>query len=450
MSLLNQIFAISVARAQVAATGTMEKVASGTSDELGKLVTNFFLQIPLWIAAIVVAILSYGIAIVVRKSIEGKLAQNGIAEEHKEIQIVASRSAFFMVLVVGVTVSLSIVGIDLKPIVAAGAFGLGFALQDIIMNMVSGMFILASRHYTIGDVIKVNGVAGKIEEIQTRATIIKGFDGTRIVVPNAELFKNVVVSKTSNPYRKLSFIMGVDYSADLAQVMELTLAVVKNIPWVLKKPKPKVIFYEWGDYSINFRINVWIDSKGGKMLKVKNAVIMELSKAYNESGLNIPYPIQTIQLDKADQEEISKEEIDKRIATIKNSLKTSGRPAPVAAVVPPVTPTMVPPVTPTVVTSSSPQTGLPTAIETTPNSPGQSWLQEALARQVAAPAAEPANPPSSTEQPVSQPAAETVVTPVLPAAETPAASAPQPSPIATNPPVVTPSAAPPQPAPPLS
>lgn len=322
--IINYILGIPLAYAQV--SSQVDKVGENTSNELTKLITNIFAQIPLWIIAFLVGILSYILAVMVKRSIENKLTKEGIEEEHQEIKIVAGRSSFFGVLVVGITVALSIVGIDLKPIVAAGAFGLGFALQDIIMNLISGMMILASRHYTIGDVISVNGVVGKIEEIQTRATIIKAFDGTKVIVPNAELFQNVVISKTSNPFRKLTFVMGVGYGSDLKEVMDLTLAVVKNIPWVLVKPKPSVIFNEWGDSSINFKINVWIDSKGGKLVKVKNRVILDLTKAYSEAGIDIPYPIQTIQLDKAEEAEISQQEVSERIFNIKKRLSNKSAP----------------------------------------------------------------------------------------------------------------------------
>lgn len=382
MSIINKILGIPTTFAQV--TSSASQVANDTGDEFGKLFGNFLAQIPLWIAAIVVALLSYVLAIIVRKAIEKKLAQEGVDEEHQEVRIVAGRGSFFAVLTIGVTTALSIVGIDLAPIVAAGAFGLGFALQDIIMNSISGMLILASRHYTIGDVIKVGGVVGRIVDIQTRATIIRAFDGTMVIVPNAHLFKNVVISKTSNPYRKLTFIMGVDYSADLKQAMELSLAVVKTVPWVLKKPRPRVIFYEWGDYSINFRINVWIDSKGGKLIKVKNAVMIALSKAYNESGINIPYPIQTIQLDKADEEEFTKEEIDKKIAEIKTKLAPKSKQTDIQILSP-------------TASQATPEKKLPTAIDTTPNSPGQNWLQEALVKQTQPESTTPASP---VQQPV--------------------------------------------------
>lgn len=471
MSILNHIFGIQVAAAQV--SNSVNQVGQETGNEFTKLVANFLAAIPLWIAAIFVAILSYIVAILVKRSIENKMAEKGIEEEHKEIQIVAGRSAYFIVLVIGITISLSIVGIDLKPIVAAGAFGLGFALQDIIMNTISGMLILASRHYTIGDVIAVDGIVGRIMEIQTRATIIKAFDGTKVIVPNANLFKNVVVSKTSNPFRKLSFVMGVGYEADLKQVMDLTLAVVKTIPHVLASPKPSVIFYEWGDYSVNFRINVWIDSKGGKMIKVKNQVMMELNKAYNDSGLDIPYPIQTVYMDKADEAEIKQEEINERIAKIKSQLANrvvkpnapvvaapivaaavpvaapaqientvpapviESAPAPQPAAAPldvaPVQPTVAP--TPEATPAPNPAS-LPSAIETTANSPGQSWLEKALSAQVNQPAAPtapvenaPAVQPTAASTPVqsTQPMETTAPAPVESAPAPAVTSAPTPS-----------------------
>lgn len=440
MPILNHILGIPTALAQVASTAN--KVGEETTNEFAKLVANFFAAIPLWIAAIVVAILSYIVAILVKRSIENKMAEKGIEEEHKEIQIVAGRSAYFVVLVIGITISLSIVGIDLKPIVAAGAFGLGFALQDIIMNTISGMLILASRHYTIGDVISVDGIVGRIMEIQTRATIIKAFDGTKVIVPNANLFKNTVVSKTSNPFRKLSFVMGVGYGCDLKQVMDLTLAVVKNIPHVLASPKPSVVFYEWGDYSINFRVNVWIDSKGGKMLKVKNQVIMDLSKAYDESGLDIPYPIQTIYMDKAEEENLTNDQVQEKINAIKSRLNsqkasrtlpinsplaaTVNMPvaAPVNAQPMPVvqanqSPQVTTPAAPNVsaVNTAQPAPTMPSAIATTANSPGQSWLEKALATEVS----------QVNQSQANQPVSETPTSVANPTQTTPVESAPAPA-----------------------
>lgn len=413
MPLLNQILGIPTAFAQVS-SNAVSNAAQDNTDQLSKLVAGFLAGIPLWIAAIVIAILSYALATMVRRSIENKLTKEGVTEEHREVQIVASRSAFFVVLIIGITTALSIVGIDLKPIVAAGAFGLGFALQDIIMNLISGMMILAAHHYTIGDIISVNGVSGRIEEIQTRATIIKAFDGTKVIVPNADLFSNVVISKTSNPFRKLSFIQGVGYNADLKQVMDLTLAVVKNIPGVLAKPKPTVIFTDWDDTYVLFKINVWIESKGGKMVKVKNRVIMDIYNAYNEAGIDVPYPIQTIHMDKGEADLTPQDQIDQKVSEIKKRIKdrqaAANKPMGVAVLA---TPTMTVPVESTApVTPVAP--ALPTAIETTPNNAGQAWLQQALVQQQTQ-VVTPTAPVETAPSVVATPTPSSVITPPAPA-----------------------------------
>lgn len=420
MSILNYILGIPAAIAQVSSNAAND-VGSQTGNEFGKLLANLLQQIPLWIVAIIVAFGSYLVAIAVRRSIELKLSKEGIEEEHREVQIIAGRSAFFCTLILGITIALSIVGIDLKPIVAAGAFGLGFALQDIIMNLIAGMMILAARHFTIGDVITVSGITGRIIEIQTRATIIKGFDGTKVIVPNAELFSNVVVSKTSNPFRKISFMMGVGYGSDLKQVMALTLAVVNSIPWVLKKPRSSVIFSAWGDSTIDFKINVWIDSKGGKFVKVKNRVIMDLTNAYTEAGVDIPYPIQTIKLDKGDQAQSDQDAISKKMDEIKARykaismskeqaaamysaasaelapggqtwLQNAFKQAPQFNTQEPVMVTEAAAAGSTPISTETPATSnaLPTPTPSvTPSSPlpanaeGQSWLQQAMEKQVA-------------------------------------------------------------------
>jgi small-conductance mechanosensitive channel len=425
VSILNYILQIDTALAQ-SVGDTVNKVGGDTTNEFSKLVGNFLAQIPLWIVAFIVAGLSYFVAILVRRSIENKLSQEGIEEEHREIQIMAGRSSYFIVLTLGITIALSIVGIDLKPIVAAGAFGLGFALQDIIMNLIAGMMILASRHYSIGDVINVSGITGKIEEIQTRATIIKAFDGTKVIVPNAELFKNVVISKTSNPYRKLSFMMGVGYGTNLKDVMELTLSVVKAVPWVLKKPKPSVIFSEWGDSSINFKINVWIDSKGGKFVKTKNQVIMDLTKAYDESGIDIPWPITTLNFDMADHSQENEDRVSKKIKSMRKALKQKtldsnpqqSFPAlqqapltPVAAELAPQTASQVQYQQTTPVLQNQPLLVSPTP---TVNSSAQGWLEQALAQQMSTANPAPAqNLPSQSEQPQQQP--QTVYNQIQPA-----------------------------------
>lgn len=299
MSLINVLMGIPAALAQRVDAG---EIATETESQLTQLVSYVIGQIPLWITAFIVLVFTFVAAKMAKSAVENKMAAEGFEEENKEVAILASRAANSGVLVVGITVALKIAGIDLTAIIAAGAFGVGFALQDIIMNFIAGVMILSSRHYSIGDIIKVNGQMGKIVEIQTRATILKAFDGTKIVVPNAALFKNQVTSFTSNPFRRIELINGVEYGADLKRTMEVVLEAVKNTKGILAEPKPAVVFYEWGDYSINFKVRAWVESRSA-WLKTRNRMLLNINKALEDSGIPIPYPIQTIELKQAEEEE---------------------------------------------------------------------------------------------------------------------------------------------------
>lgn len=294
MNILNFLLQIPVASAQIA--NTANQVGQETQSQFGETFGFILSQIPLWITAIVIVVITFGLARLAKMRVESKMAREGMEEEHKEVQIVAGRVTSIAVIVIGATIALSIVGIDLAPIVAAAAFGVGFASQDLIMNLIAGVMILAAKHYTIGDVIAVNGTIGRIVEIQTRATIIKAFDGTKVIVPNAELLKNKVINKHGYAVRKMTFIMGAGYDDDLEKVVQVTLDTLKTIDGIVPKPAPKVIFYEWADFEILFKIHVWIDSKGGKLLKVKNEAMMKLTQAYNDANFEMPYPIQTTEL----------------------------------------------------------------------------------------------------------------------------------------------------------
>lgn len=311
---LLQLLTIPVAFAQKASAA--EDVATGTQDQITGLVTFIVGQIPLWITAFIVLVASFVLARVVKGAVENKMTQEGFEEEHKEIQIVAGRTANAAVLLIGITVALKIAGLDLTPIIAAGAFGIGFALQDLIMNFLAGVMILSARHYSIGDIIKVNGTMGKIIEIQTRATVLKAFDGTKIIVPNAELFKNQVTSLTSNPFRRIQLINGVAYGSDLKKTYQVVMEAVKNTPGVLAMPRPSMFFYEWGDSSINFKVNSWVDTKGG-WVKIRNQLIMNIGDALDRAGIEIPYPIQTILMGKEDNGEESavKEAMQSKVET---------------------------------------------------------------------------------------------------------------------------------------
>ena len=190
-----------------AATTTTSEITEGTVSQLEGLIELVIYQIPLMIAGGVVIFLSYLVAKIARGIVENKMSEKGIDEEHKELQILGGRMTYSGVLILGGTIGLKIAGIDLTAIIAAVAFGIGFALKDLIMNFLAGVMILVGGQITLGDFINVGGTRGKVVEIQSRVTILKALDGTKVIVPNAELFKKQVTSYTSNHIIYINFML---------------------------------------------------------------------------------------------------------------------------------------------------------------------------------------------------------------------------------------------------
>ena len=280
-----------------AATEGAEEVASETALELTRLMEMIIIKIPLWIAGAIVIILSIIVAKLAKNIVQNKLAEKGIEEEHQEIQILGGRVAYSTVLVLGITVGLKIAGIDLTTIIAAAAFGIGFALKDLIMNFLAGIMILVGRHFTIGDFISVGGTLGKVIEIQSRVTILQATDGTKVIVPNSEMFKKQVTSFTSNPFRRIELVVGVDYRHNLENVLKICMNVVKTTKGVLLEPKPAVLVNNFEESSMSIKIKAWVESKGG-WIKIKSNLAKNLKNKLNEHGIIISVPIRKISYDK--------------------------------------------------------------------------------------------------------------------------------------------------------
>jgi len=291
-NLINFLFNIQTASAQGLTSGA---VTGETKSQLTSLMDFFVVKIPSFIAAFVVFLIFYFLAKAVKGIVENKVGQN--MEEHKEVQILAGRTASTTTIIIGATVALNIAGIDLTAIIAAVGFGVGFALKDIIINFFAGIMILAQKQFTIGDFIHVEGTVGKIVEIQSRATILQALDGTRVVVPNAELFMKQVTSYTSNVFRRVEIPVGVEYDTDLNLAVETCYKALKTTNGILAEPKPIVLVDGFGDSSINLKIRAWVESRGG-WLKIKSDLAISIKREFDKVGIGIPFPINTVVFDK--------------------------------------------------------------------------------------------------------------------------------------------------------
>jgi small-conductance mechanosensitive channel len=200
----------------------------------------------------------------------------------------------YLVLLLGVLILVQSAGIDLTTLnVLAGALGvgIGFGLQSVASNFVSGLIILFERPVKLGDRIEVGHIEGEVVQIRARATTVLTNDNVAIIIPNSKFVTENVINWTYNE-RSVRFrvTVGVAYGADVRFVEKLLLEVAAANPDVQKEPAPVVRFVEFGDSSLQFELRVWSSSlvhRRGKLLSSLNFGIYE---KFREHDIRIPFP----------------------------------------------------------------------------------------------------------------------------------------------------------------
>ncbi|MBN1474479.1 MAG: mechanosensitive ion channel family protein [Syntrophaceae bacterium] len=200
----------------------------------------------------------------------------------------------YVVLTVGFIIILQTAGINLSSLTilfGALGIGIGFGLQNVINNFVSGLIILFERPIKVGDRIEVAGVAGDVIDISMRATTIVTNDNISIIVPNSQFISETVInwSHTDRNVR-FNYPVGVSYKEDPQVVKKVLLEVALDNPGVLKEPKPDVLFTEYAESAMMFNLRVWTREYIDRPGVLKSQLYYEISRRFREEGIEIPFP----------------------------------------------------------------------------------------------------------------------------------------------------------------
>jgi small-conductance mechanosensitive channel len=200
----------------------------------------------------------------------------------------------YVVLTIGFIIILQTAGINLSSLTilfGALGIGIGFGLQNVINNFVSGLIILFERPIKVGDRIEVAGVAGDVIDISMRATTIVTNDNISIIVPNSQFISETVInwSHTDRNVR-FNYPVGVSYKEDPQVVKKVLLEVALDNPGVLKEPKPDVLFTEYAESAIMFNLRVWTREYINRPGVLKSQLYYEISRRFREEGIEIPFP----------------------------------------------------------------------------------------------------------------------------------------------------------------
>lgn len=172
--------------------------------------------------------------------------------------------------------------------------GLSFALKDIIANFISGLMIMVSRPFKIGDQIKAGGEEGTVQDIRIRATDVRTYDGRRVIIPNSQLYSNIVINNTAYDLRRFEVIVGIGYEDDIERAKELAWEALDNSETVESDPEPQVLVNELGGSSVNLKLRGWTNSQRAGLVQASSEVTQKVKERYDEEGIDIPYPIRTV------------------------------------------------------------------------------------------------------------------------------------------------------------
>jgi small-conductance mechanosensitive channel len=216
------------------------------------------------------------------------------------LQFAISRLAGYTFIALGCYISLQLVGINLTSLaVLAGAvgIGLGFGLQNVVSNFVSGVIILAERPISIGDRIEVGAVTGQVKEIRLRSTTVVTNDNITIIVPNSKFLSDNVTNWSYGDARvRLRLPVGVAYGTDVRLVERVLVEVAGSHPKVLKSPAPSVFFSGFGDSSLDFELAVWTEEMTFTPRRLRSDLYFAMEQRLRENRIEIPFPQRDLHL----------------------------------------------------------------------------------------------------------------------------------------------------------
>lgn len=209
--------------------------------------------------------------------------------------MLARRVVYYLVLVLFLISALRELGFNLAVLLGAAGIlsvAVGFASQTSASNLISGLFLLGERPFAVGDIITVGNTTGEVMSVDLLSVKIRTFDNRFVRIPNETMIKSEVITLTKFPIRRYDVQVGIAYKEDIAKARDVLMAVADLNPLCLEEPKPLFIFLGFGDSALNFQFSVWAAQEN--FLDVRNSIQEEIKLAFDEAGIEIPFPHRTL------------------------------------------------------------------------------------------------------------------------------------------------------------
>jgi len=239
----------------------------------------------------VIIVLTFLVSRLIQKAVARTLRMRKVKDEGT-IEV-ARRLLHYLVVAIGLGIGLQTIGINLSALFAAGAvfaIGLGFAMQNIMQNFVSGVILLTERTIKPGDILQVDQRFVRVQNMGIRATIARTLDEEEIIIPNSAIVQSNVTNYTlKDSMYRLRCTVGVVYSADMRGVREVLEKTARDASWRIQDKEPVILLVEFGSSSVDWEVSVWIDDPWN-VRRAKSALNESIWWALKEAGITIAFP----------------------------------------------------------------------------------------------------------------------------------------------------------------
>jgi len=210
---------------------------------------------------------------------------------------------------------------DMIAGMGVSSVAIGFAFQDILQNWLAGILILTRQPFRIGDEIEVNGMKGRVDRIETRATVITTYDGIDIVVPNNDIYTNAVKVITAHDYIRSQYDLGLGYDQPYDKAVKALRETLESIEGIAQDKPIDILNWDQADSWLTIRMRWWTDSKRGNVVKTFSEVIAKTQHAMDDAGIDLPFPTKVEVRDAHDVKEAQKRSDRKQADILKDDEK---------------------------------------------------------------------------------------------------------------------------------
>lgn len=243
---------------------------------------------------IVVAIIVFLIFFIIARIVRGVVKKTFVSRDRSNLGEILGGFFNASILIFGGLIAATIVIPSLDPASIVAGLGvssvaIGFAFKDILQNWLAGLLILLRQPFEIGDQIEVSGYEGTVKIIETRATIIRTYDGQRAVIPNSEIYTNAVLVKTGEDKRRSQYDIGIGYADDIDEACELIKNVMRDIEGIEQDPAPEAYVWDLAASWVTIRARWWTDSQRGDVVANRSNVVLGVKKALDLAKIDMPY-----------------------------------------------------------------------------------------------------------------------------------------------------------------